>query len=256
MPGWLQTDGTFSVEKHQKLFSKLQDLEEYFKCHPNTKYDKNICKIDIVDEQEQSINLEEYICLNNENPPRVKIYIKSKGVLGDVESEDEEDNLVSEEPVVLDPEEDKLDDEENTEALKYKYMPVWLSSNAITLSGGIQLVIRFYGEVDEIHQNYDFTHAKNIWESSTQKLTLNPEAFECLLANELRYSINAGQILKIILDIHKLDLTNISVLRDQLIGVDSAFFGKIIAELQKDAENKSDYQVDTGYLVELIDRTF
>lgn len=30
MPSWLQADGTFSVEEHQKLFSKLQDLEEYF----------------------------------------------------------------------------------------------------------------------------------------------------------------------------------------------------------------------------------
>src|SRR3546814_1364029 len=45
------------------------------------------------------------------------------------------------------------------------YRPVFMSTNAITLSDKIQIVLRFYGEADAIHENYDFVHCTNYWTS-------------------------------------------------------------------------------------------
>jgi hypothetical protein len=156
---------------------------------------------------------------------------------------------------------------------KTKYRPVFLTTNAITLSHKVQIIIRFYGEPDAIHENYDFAHCTNYWTSWDNQLILRPEALEALLARELRYvgskypicsmirvrkfvsrgwRINAGQILKMAMQIQALDLTNLTVLEDQLTGVDTAYFLQLIDILkQKDAE-----KVDAAYLVEIIDRVF
>lgn len=153
------------------------------------------------------------------------------------------------------------------------YRPVFLSTNAITLSGKVQIVLRFYGAVDEIHQNYDFVHCTNAWESSTGKLTLRQEALEAILARELRYvgskypvcsvirlrkfiargwQINAGQILKMLMQISDLNLHDPLVLEDQLTGVDSAYF----CQLMKSLREKDPEKVSTAYLVEIIGRLF
>ena len=154
-----------------------------------------------------------------------------------------------------------------------KFRPVFLSTNAITLSGNIQLILRFYGEPEEIHKNYDFVHCTNYWTSWEEKLTLNPAALESLLAKELRYvgskypicsmirlrkfirrgwTINAGQIVKMAYQVSELDLKDINVLEDQLTGVDVAYFTQLIGALkQKDPE-----KVNAAYLVEILDRMF
>lgn len=156
---------------------------------------------------------------------------------------------------------------------KPKFRPVFLSTNAITLSHKVQIVLRFFGEPDVIHENYDFTHCTNYWCSWDDSLVLRPEALECLLARELRYqgskypvcsvfrlrkfikrnwSVNAGQILKMCMQISALDLTNIEVLEDQLTGVDCAYFCEVLAKLK--AKDKT--SVDSAYLIEIIDRMF
>lgn len=153
------------------------------------------------------------------------------------------------------------------------YRPVFMSTNAITLSNRIQLVLRFYGKPDEIHENYDFVHCTNYWRSKTGELVLHSKALESLLARELRYvgskypvcsvirlrkfikrgwTINAGQILKMMLQINDLNLRDIEVLRDQLTGVDSAYFCEILGKVQEKDPDK----LDTAYLVEVIDRMF
>lgn len=156
---------------------------------------------------------------------------------------------------------------------KPKYRPVFMSTNAITLSHRVQIVLRFYGEPDAIHENYDFVHCTNYWCSWTGELTLRQPALESLLARELRYvgskypvcsvirlrkfiqrgwSVNAGQILKILMQISDLDLKDHTVLEDQLTGVDSAYFIQLMAKIrEKDPE-----KVNTAYLVEIIDRMF
>lgn len=154
-----------------------------------------------------------------------------------------------------------------------EYRPVFMSTNAITLSDKVQIVLRFFGKADEIHENYDFVHCTNYWTSKDGDLTLRQPALESLLSRELRYVgskypvcsiirlrkfikrgwvINAGQILKMVMQVSELDLTNPKVLEDQLTGVDSAYFLEVMRNLnEKDPE-----KVNAAYLVEIIDRMF
>lgn len=156
---------------------------------------------------------------------------------------------------------------------KPKYRPVFLSSNAITLSQGVQLILRFYGEPDKIHENYDFVHCTNYWASKDGSLTLRPDALEALLTKELRYigskyplcslvrvrkfirrdwTITAGQILKICVNLQSFNLNDVEVLEDQLTGVDVAYFHEVIDILKK----KDKKEVDSAYLMTVIDRIF
>jgi hypothetical protein len=207
---------------------------------------------------------------------RVKIMVKSAGVASENDPEEykyfertdpESGDAFEYVSKVL----DVIQDADEKE--KPKYRPVFLSTNAITLSDKIQLVTRFFGEPDELHKNYDFVHVTNYWTSWGNKLVLRPEAIEALLAKELRYvgskyplcsiirtrkfirrgwSINAGQYLKMVMQLHGLDLNNIDVLEEQLTGVDVAYFLEVISALRE----RDDKRVDNAYLVELIDRIF
>lgn len=169
--------------------------------------------------------------------------------------------------------------EETTEAAlavddgKPKYRPIFLSTNAITLSHKVQIVLRFYGSADTIHENYDYVHCTNYWASHGDELVLRQPALESLLAKELRYvgskypicsvirlrkfikrgwTVNAGQILKMMLQISELDLKDHAVLQDQLTGVDAAYFVQLVSKVkEKDPE-----KVNSAYLVEIIDRMF
>jgi hypothetical protein len=153
------------------------------------------------------------------------------------------------------------------------YRPVFMSTNAITLSDKVQIVLRFYGAADQIHENYDFVHCTNYWLSSDGSLTLRQPALESLLCKELRYVgskypvcsvirlrkfirrgwvINAGQILKMMMQISELDLTKPDVLQDQLTGVDSAYFIELMSKVKENDPEK----VNAAYLVEIIDRMF
>ena len=153
------------------------------------------------------------------------------------------------------------------------FRPIFLTANAITLSNQIQIVIRFYGDPSDIHRNYDFVHCTNYWSSWDRDLHLNPEALICLLSRELKYigskyplasifrtrkfirrgwTITAGQLLKIMMQIKDLDLDDVSVLEDQLIGVDIAYFHELITKLR----DKCGDTVDQTYLISLIDEIF
>jgi len=165
-----------------------------------------------------------------------------------------------------------MTDEMNDE--KKPYSVVFLSENAITLRNKVQLIIRFYGDADQIHENYDFVHCTNYW-TPKDKLVLHSEALEALLARELKYvgslypicsmirtrkflnrgfTINAGQYLKMAMQISALDLSNVSVLRDQLTGVDVHYFMEVLKLLEKKTEGGK--PIDATYLVEIIDRMF
>ena len=157
-----------------------------------------------------------------------------------------------------------------------KYVPTCLTTNAVTLTNDIQLVLRFYGEPEEIHKYYDFVHATNYWTSKDNKLVLNPKALECILTKELLYNgskyplcsiirtkkfirrgwtINAGQYVKMALQLNELDLTNPAVLEEQLTGVDSAYFTLFLRWFRDNKQNipEKDY---VPYLTTVIDRIF
>ena len=66
------------------------------------------------------------------------------------------------------------------------------------------------------------------------------------------WQINAGQILKMAMQISELNLKDLKVLEDQLTGVDTAYFVQLIERLkEKDPE-----KVDSAYLIEIVDRIF
>ena len=152
-----------------------------------------------------------------------------------------------------------------------------MTSNAITLSDQIQIVIRFWGEVEDIHKNYDFAHCTCAWSSWNNELSLPTKALECIINKELYYmgskyplcsiirsrkfinrgyTINAGQYLKMCMQLNELNLKDISILQDQLVGVDSSYFNMMIEAIGKKQQNEPNWALDNGYLFEIINRIF
>jgi len=183
---------------------------------------------------------------------RVRIVIKSAGVVGNQEAMGEST--------------------EEVRPSKPDYAPIFLSSNAITLKGGVQLILRFFGGPEAIHENFDFIHCMNYW-TPKEGVVLNPDAMEALLSKTLVYrgslypvcsvfrskkfiergwNINAGQYLKMILQINELDLKDFEILEEQLTGVDVAYFTEILNK----AKSKNPLTVETAYLIEIINRMF
>jgi hypothetical protein len=228
-----------------------------------------------------------YVKYDEDPNGRVKIVIQSSGIASEegtnkpyeyfegATSDDSPDAYVGEvmdDPVSI--EDTYQDTKENLDyESKPLYKPVFLSTNAITLSGHIQLVLRFYGPPDEIHKNYDFVHCTNYWICKTGELILPPEALEAIITKELRYqgskypiaslirirkfiqrgwTINAGQIVKMCFQLNELDLKNFEILEDQLTGVDVAYF----AELVNKVKSSSPEKINSAYLISIIDRMF
>lgn len=210
-----------------------------------------------------------------EQDERISIFVSSRGVAA--ENKEVLENPFEDAVEALD-EADQINGEDlEKTGRKEKYRPVFLSSNAITLSEKIQIIIRFYGNPDEIHKNYNFVHCTNYFYFKDMKLTLRPEAMEAILAKELRYIgskyplcsvirtrkfikrgwiINAGQYLKMLFQVSELDLTNISVLEDQLVGVDSAYFQMLIDALKAKQKNDEDFQINYPYVMSIVDKIF
>ena len=184
---------------------------------------------------------EEFIRIKNLKPDQVKLDIASIGERKEINEDD-------------------------------KYKPVFLSQNAISLSDDIQIVLRFSGTPEEIHKNFDFIHAANYF-TFDDGLVTNIEALESLLTKNLKYQgslypltsilrmkkflqrgwqINAGEVLKIMFQISQLDLTDIEVLEEQLIGVDVAYFSILLDVLR--GVNKE--KMTPSYINECIDRVF
>lgn len=202
---------------------------------------------------------------DTEKNGKINIFISSKGV----ESEDNANTVTDD----TEPDIERKEDDGS----RPKYRPVYLTSNAITLSDKIQIIIRFWGEIDEIHKNYDFAHCTCAWSSWDNEIYLPQKALECIINKELYYqgskyplcsiirtrkfinrgyTINAGQYLKMCLQLNELDLKDIDVLKDQLVGVDSAYFDMFIMAISDKREKEPNWVLDNGYLIEVINRIF
>jgi hypothetical protein len=70
------------------------------------------------------------------------------------------------------------------------------------------------------------------------------------------WTINAGQYLKMCLQVSELDLKDLKTFKDQLAGVDSAYFSQAIDQIEKMKEKNPDFKVDNSYLFEVINRIF
>jgi hypothetical protein len=231
--------------------------------------------------------------IRNEEEARIVIYIKSAGVASESQttyeyfesspeisndefmsslSSDEGDETVNE-ILVTDPYTTAQELSEDLKDKKAKYRPIFFSENAVTLSQKVQLVTRFYGEPDKIHDNYDYAHSMCCYDYAKGNLIIHEEALRSILSRSLIYKgslypvaslfrirkfinrgwrISAGQMLKIIMQLSNVDLKNPAVLKEQLIGVDQAYMHQLIAALQSQDSNR----VDTTYLAKLVDEIF
>lgn len=256
-----------------------------YKAENSVKYPYGIKSIDTKGGDKAEVTEAEKVELKD----RVRIRIKSAGVAGEESnitslSEDEEDYIQK----ATKPPSEILTDADTIDAKSIgnlhghgteqgKFRPVYLTDNAITLSDKAQLIIRFYGDAEEIHKNYDFAHCTNYWRSDTKELVLKAEALESLLTKQLFYmgsryplcslirmrkfikrgfSCDAGQILKMCFQISKLNLSDIPTLEDQLTGVDQAYFQMLIDYLQQEQAKNENWVMDMPYLVSLVDKIF
>ena len=224
-------------------------------------------------------NLRETRVALDKETGRVRIEIPSSGILSEKEFKSGAADLLPESELEqINSEAAGLDgDTDEPAEIDGRFRPVFLSSNAITLSNKVQIVIRFYGEPDQIHENYDFEHCKCYWVARTGELKLPERALLCLLNKELLYTgsryplcsiirtrkfiqrgwqINAGQYVKMALHLNSFDLLDPDVLEDQLTGVDVAYFMQVINSIKRMQEEKPDFELKPEYLIEVIDRLF
>jgi hypothetical protein len=204
--------------------------------------------------EDPDVEVEGIMSMDEDRCSQVKITIPSSGVL---------------EPTQIKGE--KPEDEQ-------RFYPRFISSNAITLSDKIQLIIRFVGDPEIVHTYFDYVHCTCYWQAGryrTGKLVTKTDALVSILTKNLVYvgslyplaalirikkfvkrgwTISAGQMLKVIWQTNKLDLSNVSVLADQLTGVDLSYFSMLISILGKKVESDPDFAVDYSYVCELLER--
>lgn len=245
---------------------------ERFKANPPTRFKNDPSKqVDISILEVEDLRLPEKI--------RVKLVVKSAGIASEEGSGDYEYFEGSTDPTAAERFVESANSvaKDKEEDGKPKYRPVFLSSNAISLSDDIQIVTRFYGPIEEIHKNYDFVHCTCSWDAETGELRLPPAALEAMLAKDLRYQssryplcsiirtrkflhrgwrITAGQYLKMAWDLNQLKLSDPDVLEDQLVGVDSAYFIQVVELLRMEMKKTGATEIDGAYLMEVVDSIF
>lgn len=193
---------------------------------------------------------------------KVICFITSKGVAGE---EEESTKASAGTEANIEVEEDEVAD----------YRPVFFTDNAISLKGKIQLVLRFWGEPEKIISSFDYVHCTNYFDRGNQDLHISKDALMSILNKQLKYvgsqfpicslfrmrkymergyTISAGEILKMAFQISNLDLTDINVLREQLIGVDTTYMIDLVDRLEQAQEDNVD--IDYAYVVDLIDEIF
>ncbi|CAM0078371.1 hypothetical protein VPHK391_0094 [Vibrio phage K391] len=186
---------------------------------------------------------------------RVEVFISSAGVCGDLDQDADQHHEAN-------------DDEGD------KYRPVFISSNAVTLSHKVQLVLRFIGTPAQIHESYDFAHATNYW-TEDEGLVTNTEALEALLARELVYrgskyplasifrtrkfiqrgwGLHIGNYVKMAIQLNEFDLTDVKVLEEQLTGVDSLYMHQVISAIKEQTDRDPSFEFTALYVCEICDR--
>lgn len=120
----------------------------------------------------------------------------------------------------------------------------FLGNKSITIkhNNGLiyQFILRFYGEPNEVlNSTFDFQHCKIAYDLKTNQYIASQETWQCLSLREIKYvnsfypisslkrlykyagrgfKYNNDEFVKIIKDIHEVDVSNKFVLEDQLVG--------------------------------------
>lgn len=237
----------------------INDFDIYMKTQKSA-FDLAVHYASMMPSADIEVVIEDAVNIKGESESRVICRIPSQGVTG--KNPDEKDDT-----------ENWLESETTDSVEKPKYYPQFISQNAITLSGHVQVITRFYGEVENIHKNFDFVHATCCYDNATGELTLPPKALLSIITKDLNYtgslypiasifrakkfiergwSCTAGELLKIAFQVSEIDMTNIITLDDQLTGVDASYMRSLIHALESVEPEK----VNSTYVAEIIDRIF
>ena len=166
-PSMIQNEAPKDFDCYFKTKEATKQVAEYYvkqwnDAHKDKKNKLGItCKVFVLDGAEPSKELLDYYQISaidqsksrmiaNTPPERLKVIFPSDGVVGDPQEVRADEELGDVLNNITEIDETKAD--EIIEREKRKYFPVFLSTNAITLSDGIQIVVRFYGEPDKIHE--------------------------------------------------------------------------------------------------------
>lgn len=290
-PSMIQNDTPKDFDCYFKTKEATKKVADYYVKQWNESHkDKRnklgkSCQVFVLDGAAPSKELLEYYRISaidqsksrmiaNTPPERLKIIFPSDGVVGDPQTVRADEELGTALSNVTEIDETKADEIIDQE--KKKYFPVFLSTNAITLSNGVQIVVRFYGDPEKIHETYDFAHTKAYWTSATGTIIPN-EVYDAVINKTLIYTgskypvcsvfrmrkfiergwkINAGQMLKICMQVSALDLMDIDTLEDQLVGVDSLYFMSLIEQFRRMKEKNVDFDLTPQYIISVIDKIF
>lgn len=238
-------------------------VADYYAKMFNKKKNKEAVKLQYANE-DVSIDITDAHKFKEATDP-IKVFIKSSGVAQDTELLKNED---------LKPTTDNDTNVEDTEETRHR--PAYFTDNAISLTGKVQLILRFVGSPEQIHENFDFVHCTCWYDPKEKELGLPKEALVSMMTHELVYtgskfplcslfrmrkfiqrgfSVNAGQILKMIFQLQELDLKNPDVLREQLIGVDTTYMLWFLSAYNEWLE-ENDGEITLNYLTELVDKVF
>ena len=166
--------------------------------------------------------------------------------------------------------------EEALASEKPLYQPVFVTSNAISLRGGIQIVVRFYGKPQEIFDNYDYAHCMGAYIPSGGELIIPLATRKAIMERKLVFNmstkyplaslfrqrkflgrgfdISATELAKIAFRLGEFDLNNFKVLEEQLIGVDIAYFLEFLGKIADRKE--SGKPINATYLATVLDRMY
>lgn len=263
------------------LAEPVKDYDVYFTSLEATKqvakyYVEKFNKRFPDDSNQPRVSVESIANIRGKTEDRVVIWTQSEGVAsGNTEYQYFEGEPAEMAQDYMDTVEERAA-EEGQESVPL-YMPTFMSQNSISLTDKIQIVIRFYGEPDEIHSNYDFVHATNWYRAKDDHLELKTEALSALLSRRLVYKgslypiasvfrakkfiergwrIQVGELLKMCWQISEIDLNDVNVLREQLTGVDVAYLHEIIKIVAEDKERKPGKDINSTWVATVIDRVF
>lgn len=145
----------------------------------------------------------------------------------------------------------------------------FLSENAISFSNGIQVIFRFVGEPEDVVlKNFDFAHCTGYMRHKCDKgLVLPNEMIRANVAKKLivrgtkypidslqrmkkyisrGYAMEVTELFKLVFAINDLNLRELSILRDQLIGIDASYlkeFIEVLDERIKNGETTSNHTI-------------
>lgn len=239
-----------------------------------TQKEFNIVKRIITDKNELLGSYDQNLNVIYDVRESVEVQVRSSGVVRDedVEGQDETENLA------LPPKE--IIEEINSVKEEYKeekYVIKCITSNALSLSDDVQIICRFCGKPEEIFKNYDFIHTMQAYYRVNDELLLNTKSLVSIMAKRLEYqgslfpicslfrlrkflsrgwTISSTEILKIAYQISKLNLDNVSVLKEQCLGCDYYYMLSFIEALQQWRENNQGVEFNSEYMFELLEEVF